>query len=114
MAQRERSMPIHGDRLRKIRDKRGLSQRELARLCNIGEAQIYRYENSKGEPSADYLARIARQLEVSTDYLLGLSGDEVGHLREEPLTVDQRRLLLAYANQDARFFAMTITRWLQE
>jgi transcriptional regulator with XRE-family HTH domain len=76
--------------------------------------QIYRYEKGKGEPSADYLARIARQLEVSTDYLLGLSDDEVGLLRETPLTVEQRRLLTAFANQDARYFTLLVAQWLQE
>lgn len=114
MLQKERQMPINGDRLRRIREKRGLSQRELARLCHIGEMQIYRYENGKGEPSADFLARIARQLDVSTDYLLNLSNNEVGLLREEPLTVEQRRLLLAFNNHDARYFTLLVAKWLQE
>lgn len=114
MLVKERQMPINGDRLRRIREKRGLSQRELARLCHLGEMQIYRYENGKGEPSADFLARIARQLEVSTDYLLNLSSDEVGHLREAPLTVEERRLLTAFANQDARYLTLLVAKWLQE
>jgi len=107
-------MPLNAAKLRKMREKRGLSQRELARLCNIGETQIYRYENEKGEPSADFLARIARRLEVSTDYLLDLTDDEVGHLREEPLTVEQRRLLLALMDQDARYLMLLASNWLEE
>lgn len=114
MLQKERQMPINGDRLRRMREKRGLSQRDLARLCHIGETQIYRYENGKGEPSADFLARIARQLEVSTDYLLNLSNDEVGYLRETPLTVEERRLLMAFNNQDARYLTLLVAKWLQE
>ncbi len=64
-------MQVFSDRLRLIREKRGLSQRELARRCELSINQISRYENSVIEPSLSALQAIIRELAVSADYLLG-------------------------------------------
>lgn len=63
---------MRGDRLKEIREQRRISQRELAARCGIGEKQIWRYENNESEPSAGHLFKIARELFISADYLLGL------------------------------------------
>ena len=62
-----------GERLRQARERRGLSQAELARRIETGPNQITRYENGQAEPSTIQLKRLARYLEVTSDYLLGLS-----------------------------------------
>jgi transcriptional regulator with XRE-family HTH domain len=90
MPRRSRLMPLQIDRLRAIREKRGLTQRELARRCGFGETQIYRYENGRGDPSSDHLARIARELRVSTDYLVGISENETGQLSENTLSPEEQ------------------------
>jgi transcriptional regulator with XRE-family HTH domain len=83
---------IQVERLREWREKRGWSQRELARLCGLGEAQVSKYENGHTDPSASVLKAMCIQLGVSADYVLGLSdsprGDLVTALRE-----DERKLL---------------------
>lgn len=89
-------MPLHVDRLRRAREKRRLTQRELARRCKFGETQIYRYENGRGDPSSDHLARIARELRVSTDYLVGLSDKETGQLSENALTTEEQSIIDLY------------------
>ncbi len=61
------------DRLRELREQHGWSQRELARLCGFGEAQVRKYESGQTDPSATYLKLIANRLNVSTDYLLGIT-----------------------------------------
>ena len=66
-------MPFRGDRLRQVREAHRLSQRDLAALCNIGYALVYRYENSVSEPSFKILTTLAEKLDVSLDYLAGLS-----------------------------------------
>jgi transcriptional regulator with XRE-family HTH domain len=86
-------MSIQGDRLRDIRIQRDLSQRELAKRCGLGEKAIFRYENNIGNPGADYLARIARELSVSADYLLGLSDNPRGQLGDNELNNDEQKLL---------------------
>jgi transcriptional regulator with XRE-family HTH domain len=85
---------IQVERLREWREKRGWSQRELARLCGLGEAQVSKYENGHTDPSASVLKAMCSQLGVSADYVLGLSdsprGDLVTALRD-----DERQLLEA-------------------
>ena len=64
---------MRGDRLARMREIRGLSQAELAERVSLHYQQIYRYENGKTEPDGAIVARIASELHVSTDYLLGLT-----------------------------------------
>ncbi len=86
-------MPINGKRLREARLKARLSQRELSKLCKIGEKQIWRAENGKGEPSADHLGRIALQLNVSADWLLNIVNDPESHLKQSDLSPVERELV---------------------
>lgn len=81
-------------RLREMREKRGLTQRELAGLCGLGDKQIWRYENEQSEPNAEALIQLARKLEVSTDYLLGLVDQPNERLSEEELTPMERKLIM--------------------
>lgn len=106
-------MPLRGDRLRQTREKRGLTQRELAQLCGINDHQIFRYENGKADPMAASLEQVARHLQVSTDYLLGLSDSEQGQFVEE-LTPDQRKLLEAYAAGDSVAILEIVTERLRQ
>lgn len=96
MPKRIREVPINAARLKRLREKRGLSQRELARLCNLGEQAIWRMENNQGDTSADAVARVARQLRVSIDFLMGLSEKETGQLNSSSLTPDEQAVIDAY------------------
>ena len=49
--------------------KHGMSVKELARKAEIGENSIYRWKTIK--PSIQSLTKVAQQLHVTTDYLLG-------------------------------------------
>jgi transcriptional regulator with XRE-family HTH domain len=89
-------MLLRTDRLRESREQRGWSQRELARLCDLGENQIHRYEAGKADPSATHLRLIADRLGVSTDYLLGLSDNPRGQLGDSELNEDERAVLEAF------------------
>ena len=69
--------------------QRGITQRMLAEMANTTEATISRYlTNSNRMPRVDLVASIAQALNVSTDYLLGLTSvpsrgvfsEEVGSL----------------------------------
>jgi len=84
---------MRSDRLREIREIRGLSQQELAIQCGLGVNAIWRYENGETDPSADVLGKLAKELEVSTDYLVGLVADPTGQLREQDLSPMERRLI---------------------
>ena len=76
-------MENFGNRLREIREKRGLSQVQLVKMiAKIGVIQDYKsdtvgkYERGERLPSAYKLHDICVALNVSADYLLGLSDKE--------------------------------------
>lgn len=95
-------MPLSGDRLRLLRQKHGYTQEALAERLNLGIRQIHRYEKGLSDPAGNIVAKIARELGVSADYLLGLSDqpDGVGH--ESHLTSTESALLDAVRRKDER------------
>lgn len=66
---------MRGDRLRELRLATGHSQESLAQVLGIGQKQIWRYENEETEPDGETIALIAKTLNISADYLLGLSDE---------------------------------------
>ncbi|WP_436663594.1 helix-turn-helix domain-containing protein [Alicyclobacillus acidoterrestris] len=59
-------------RLRELREKRGLSQEQLADILNIPRSSISIYENSdERTPRRERLESLADFFGVSVDYLLG-------------------------------------------
>jgi len=58
-----------------VRLMRGVTQEELAESADIARTMIGRYETTDQLPALETLVRIADALEVSTDYLLGRTGD---------------------------------------
>jgi transcriptional regulator with XRE-family HTH domain len=59
------------ERLRKLREARGLSQIELSNELKLADSIIATYELGKKEPSLYHLTLIADYFNVSIDYLLG-------------------------------------------
>lgn len=86
---------MKGERLKQIRIVRGYTQEELSSLLNIGNAQIWRYENEVTEPSSTVTAAIARALDVSADYLLGLSDDPQPNMGFSDLSVREKMIVIA-------------------
>lgn len=93
---------VRGDRLKQIREVRQLTQQDLADIVGVTGKQIWRYENALNIPSADILLRLVQELQVSADYLLGLTDDPSGHFDEDELTPNERKLLSAYRRGDLR------------
>ena len=64
------------ERLKQTRIKHGFTQDEFAKKLNISASSISLYENGDREPSLATLKTISETLNVSTDYLLGLTDVE--------------------------------------
>lgn len=47
-----------------------MSQKELADKVEITEASLSRYENNLREPKAEIVAKLAKALDTSTDFLI--------------------------------------------
>ena len=63
------------ERFKNIRQASSLSRLELSIKTDISEKQIKNIETGRCGPSIDSLIRLSIALEVSSDYLLGLSDD---------------------------------------
>lgn len=64
---------LFAKRLRELRKEKGLSQVQLGELLGYGDTAISSYETGRNEPSYTDLIRICKVLDVSADYILGIS-----------------------------------------
>ena len=62
-----------GQRLKKVLHDRGMMQKELAEKIGVSEIVISRYVHGGRIISVPILIEICKTLNVSADYLLGLS-----------------------------------------
>ena len=66
-------MSDFGQRLKTIRKKRNITQKELAESLQLAQSSVANYENNTRFPSETPLRQISEYLNVSIDYLLGIS-----------------------------------------
>lgn len=59
-----------GKRLREMREKKGLTQAELAKIASLGESTISFYESGKREPNYEVLVALADILDTTPNYLI--------------------------------------------
>ena len=81
-----------GERIRLLREKKGWSTYRLAKVAQVASGYISEIENGmKKNVSGVVLARIARALETTGDYLVGNTDDpELPVRRDRELTPDER------------------------
>jgi transcriptional regulator with XRE-family HTH domain len=92
---------MFGSRLKMARERAGFNQTELGRLIGVEQQQINRWESGKNMPNIDAVSALARTLNVSTDFLLGLSETLTGHLEyDDELKPAERRALTYWRRGD--------------
>lgn len=69
------------NRIKELRKNKGYTQKELARLLNIGQTTVANYEQGTRVPDMEKLNNIADLFEVTLDYLLGRS-EEMAHFKK--------------------------------
>lgn len=67
----------------------GKTQKALARELHVDQGTVSKWLNGHRSPDPDALARLCRALDVSADYVLGLSADP--ELRRAWVTADEVR-----------------------
>ena len=60
------------DRIKYLREERGLSQASLAKQLGITRSSVNAWELGISVPSTQYLVELAHIFKVSADYLLGM------------------------------------------
>jgi plasmid maintenance system antidote protein VapI len=86
---------LRKDRLEQTMRKRGYNPSSLAETVGRSERNIWRLLNEGANTSEETLLALAKALDVSSDYLLGLSDDPTPHMRIDNLTDEERAILIA-------------------
>jgi len=79
-----------GNRIRKYREIRKLSQKELAQLINVSNSRVSNWEQGINRPDVDILADICMALNVSPSELLDV------RLSPDNLNDQERKVIKAY------------------
>jgi transcriptional regulator with XRE-family HTH domain len=69
-------------RIRKARDNKNISQRELSKRLEMYQATLVNYELGKREPKIGYLMGLIRETGVDGDWLLTGKGDMFGEYKK--------------------------------
>ena len=64
------------ERLRRLRERKGISRRVLSELCGLPTDAVWRYERGESYPTLPSLLALAEYFGVSLDELTGHGGDE--------------------------------------
>ncbi len=67
------------ERLKKIREDRGLNKAEAARLLGLSKMGYLRYESAERIPSYQMIVFMAQKLKTSPEYLIGSIEDPEPH-----------------------------------
>ena len=86
-----------GERLKVLRQAKGLTQKQLALQLGISKSVVSSYENGFRYPSFDVLIKIASVFSTTTDYLLGVGHREL--LDVSGLSNEDRQMLVGLVNR---------------
>ena len=91
-----------GERIKLLRNEKGLTQDKLGNMTGIHPKHIGKYEASKAAPSADKLKQIAEALEVSADYLLFDNAPKEGRVEINDSELLEKFILIDSMDEDNR------------
>ena len=79
-----------GSRIRRYREERCLSQKQLAELIGVKNNRVSNWEQGLNRPDADILAALCRAIQVSPSELLDV------RLVDDELNAQERKVIMAY------------------
>ncbi|MBZ5985084.1 helix-turn-helix transcriptional regulator [Leuconostoc gelidum subsp. gasicomitatum] len=93
-----------GEKLKSIRKSKRLTQLELSERLQVSKGTVSAYEQGLSYPSIETLVKICDTLEISSDYLLGISDDltfKMGGLTDQQMeSILQFISLIEQANKN--------------
>ena len=85
-----------GEKIRRIRKEKGLTQKQLGELCGINEVQIRRYEIAKANPKIETIQKIASALGEPLNCFLDISVKEVKKATTKAISFKEYLGILGY------------------
>ena len=103
---------MDGDRLKRLRKERKLTQTELGNIINVTKVSISGYENGDRTPDTDNLRRLADFFGVTTDYLLGRSDDPNLTEKEDnnKIMVNENELMNLIKDSQLKYKGRTLSK----
>ncbi len=86
--------------LKKLREEKGVSQKQLADVVSVSQQSINKYENHNIEPDIDTLIKMADYFETSVDYIIGHSNirRKIEVVNSYDLNIEEAKLIENYRN----------------
>ena len=93
-----------GEKIRSLRESRGISQVELSHRVNVTKQAVSNWENDNIMPSLDAIIQLAEYFNVTTDYLLDVNHhtDEHFVIPTEGLTLEQFSIVCLIVKEYSR------------
>jgi len=76
------------NRIREVRSRCGMSQKDLANRLNIHQTAVSQWEMGRTAPRFDAVESMGKLFSVSSDYLLGLTDDPTPPGQEKASALD--------------------------
>lgn len=107
---------VFAERLRAARNKAGWTSQKLAEALFVDISTVSKWESGEREPGLKAVADVAAKLDVSTDYLLGLTDSDGS---SQSLTINDRAKAILErvrdkSDEQALFFETTFTRYIEQ
>jgi len=89
---------VFATRLREARERQGLNQAQLAQRAELQPSAVAHFEANRRKPSFENVRRLAKALDVSSDYLLGVK-TAMAFRNEDKLTKGDRDYVQGLINK---------------
>ncbi|PIQ16090.1 MAG: transcriptional regulator [Flavobacteriales bacterium CG18_big_fil_WC_8_21_14_2_50_32_9] len=102
-----------GERLKELRETKGISKTDLANKISLHYSQIGRYERNEANPSADMLKKLANELDVTTDYLMnGTTNDLADELINDKTLINQFKKIAQLSDENKKVVVSLIDAFI--
>ena len=98
-------LQIFSHQLKEIRNEKGLSQQQVGDLIGTSKASISNYENQKQYPTIEHLILLAKALDCSIDYLVGIDYEHLSELKKDERVfkaIKRNETVYSYLLSDSR------------
>lgn len=99
-------MDTFGKRIKYIREERGFSQAELARLIGSYHSIIGKYERDEVKPNIDVVKKMAEVLQTTAGYLIGETPDR--ELLKDPAMLKRLNDISKFSKEDKEHILYTL------
>lgn len=85
---------MFGNRLKELRKSKNLSQEKLAEILGASNNAVYNWEVGRSQPPIEIITKLAEYFNVTTDYLLGFSKDNLDEIEKLKIALKEAGMMV--------------------